>query len=349
MRKLTKDEISWLSSFNQRLREIQRKIEAETALVHLQLQRRLENTNDPLDDYHIDVKIAFVLHEGDPDFDEDDDNILTKRQHWMTPRRCDSLFPVNADVLHWAEDGQLPDVKNHCYLFHDLYDHCYGPERRKLDVANILRIGRVDVSIQPSLHYSEDIPVYAGKTNTKLHLPLPIPNFMGMRLYPSAYNMLERAAIRIEDIAHGLSNQCMYFGQTRAFYAFAQHSLLVASLVPRSMKLAALLYRAPTAILGDNAHAYDTCCRSPDWTILNGFADKFDFSPKNFLAIGAAIAKVMATEKRDLIPALVSGRVYSMDGVEPLPEQIIPLNPEEARRQYLDEFTALTAESPPLY
>ena len=76
MRKLTKDEISWLSSFNQRLREIQRKIEAETALAQLQLLRRLENTDDPMDDYHIDVEIAYILHEGDPDFDEDDDNLL---------------------------------------------------------------------------------------------------------------------------------------------------------------------------------------------------------------------------------------------------------------------------------
>lgn len=61
----------------------------------------------------------------------------------------------------------------------------------------------------------------------------------------------EASSIAAEDIAHGLACVCRFSGQTRAFYSVAQHSLMVASLVPAPVRLRALLHDATEAYLQD--------------------------------------------------------------------------------------------------
>jgi 5'-deoxynucleotidase YfbR-like HD superfamily hydrolase len=56
--------------------------------------------------------------------------------------------------------------------------------------------------------------------------------------------------IHIEDIAFALSNLARFCGQ-RTFYSVANHSLLVASLLPDNLKLSGLLHDATEAYVGD--------------------------------------------------------------------------------------------------
>jgi len=57
--------------------------------------------------------------------------------------------------------------------------------------------------------------------------------------------------ICIEDIAHGLSNQCRFAGHLKKFYSVAQHSWHCYTLAPSKHKLAALLHDASEAYLCD--------------------------------------------------------------------------------------------------
>ena len=52
------------------------------------------------------------------------------------------------------------------------------------------------------------------------------------------------------DISHALAHLCRFNGHTREFYSVAQHSCIVAELVPEEHRLAALLHCAPKAYLG---------------------------------------------------------------------------------------------------
>ncbi|MFH1495895.1 MAG: phosphohydrolase, partial [Pseudomonadota bacterium] len=77
---------------------------------------------------------------------------------------------------------------------------------------------------------------------------LYVSTYLGNRFYPLEPRIDD---VAIEDIAHGLAYQCRFNGQTSAFYSVAQHSLIVASLVPEELRFAALLHDAAEAYLGD--------------------------------------------------------------------------------------------------
>lgn len=90
-----------------------------------------------------------------------------------------------------------------------------------------------------------------------------IETFTGKRVNPMH---LDPELLDIVDIAHSLSQQCRFLGHCLTFYSIAEHSILVAELVERTISrdiydneeiaktcLAALLHDAAEAYIGDIA------------------------------------------------------------------------------------------------
>ncbi|MBW8066451.1 MAG: hypothetical protein GJU73_03310 [Ferrovum sp.] len=148
---LTEEEVSRLRRFNQKMFELQREIVDEGHRHVKVLSGRVADPLDPLDDFEIEAKVTFCLREDDSEFREDDDNILTGRKYYIPKDSAEeSHFYSAAD---WGISAMHVGIENHCYIFHDLYDHSWGPGRQQLSFRDILRIGQIwiDIEIQAQI------------------------------------------------------------------------------------------------------------------------------------------------------------------------------------------------------
>jgi hypothetical protein len=141
--------------------------------------------------------------------------------------------------------------------------------------------------------------------------------------------------IDILDIAHSLSMQCRYNGHTKGFYSVAEHSVLVANLVPPRLRLQALLHDASEAYVGDVIRpikrllknrpqiddaaflALQSVIAEPSEDIIQGFTDYFVARSGDHLDVFDTIeAKVYAAiAQRFQLPAELDPAVHSADAI----------------------------------
>ncbi|MCR4508897.1 phosphohydrolase [Pseudomonas sp. 32.2.56] len=149
------------------------------------------------------------------------------------------------------------------------------------------------------------------------------------------------------DIAHALSMLCRFNGHTSSFYSVAQHSCIVADLVPRELELAALLHDATEAYVGDmvrplkqhpSMHDY----REIEYGIWIAICDRFAIDYTLPQAVHKADMIALATERRDLMPNHPE-EWECLRGVEPRPEPIKALLPSEASIHYFNRLLQLMA------
>jgi len=150
--------------------------------------------------------------------------------------------------------------------------------------------------------------------------------------------------IVIGDIAHGLAHQCRFNGQTSKFYSVAQHSVLVASILPRELRLAGLLHDASEAYLGDVVQPLKELL--PDYQAIEAkFCEvlgmRFGVNLQHNDAIRHADLVVLATERRDLMPMDMADW-SSIAGITPMSRTIKPMPPEAASAQFMEMFFTLT-------
>lgn len=149
------------------------------------------------------------------------------------------------------------------------------------------------------------------------------------------FDLFESDAEMIDprDISHSLAHLCRFNGHTRDFYSVAQHSCIVADLVPDEHKLAALLHYATEAYLGDMTRPLKQWIRAyQDFEDLVWWrvCERFDIAPELPYCVQHADMIALATERRDLMPT--DPTIWDcLVGIEPMAETIRPWTATEAR------------------
>jgi hypothetical protein len=177
-----------------------------------------------------------------------------------------------------------------------------------------------------------------------------ICTFTGVAFFPLDPSADE---VRIEDVAHALSNKCRFNGMVTRFYSVAEHSVRVANLLvssgaARDTVLAGLLHDGSEAYLPDVPGPVKL---SPVFRDVWGPIEErvqvavnraFGLSQPHIAhlhpSIKVADRQMLATEKRDLMNAAK----YEWAGLpEPLDDTIVPWSPTVAEVRFLSLFRDL--------
>ncbi|SFP49822.1 hypothetical protein SAMN03159489_01053 [Pseudomonas sp. NFPP07] len=133
------------------------------------------------------------------------------------------------------------------------------------------------------------------------------------------------------DIAHALAHLCRFNGHTRQHYSVAQHSLLVADLCPEKHQLAALLHDATEAYIGNMVRPLKQVMpqyRQVEETIWQAICDRFNLEPGLPDCVLRADMVLLATERRDLMPAHPEDEWKCLEGIPAMPKRITPSQPK---------------------
>lgn len=133
---LNDGEKAWLRAFNESLRQLEDKFYSIMFATDKELKARVADPADWLNDFNLDYVISFYLRADDPEYEQDDDNILMQIHEILIEREG-----TDQDCVNYAESSEFTG-EQHCYLYHQLYAHCY------LDWRDLLRIGALYVDIK---------------------------------------------------------------------------------------------------------------------------------------------------------------------------------------------------------
>lgn len=173
-----------------------------------------------------------------------------------------------------------------------------------------------------------------------------IETFTGRRFYVLEPRVED---VCIADIAHALSLLTRFTGHTREFYSVAQHSLLVSQVCDPADALSGLLHDGSEAYLADlnsplkhspEMSRYRTAEKHVQAAIQQHFG-----LPKEPASVKLADKRLLVTEKRDLLHPSPDWPAFA--GIEPLPQTIRPMSPENAEFEFLYRFQQLTGTSIP--
>jgi uncharacterized protein len=146
----------------------------------------------------------------------------------------------------------------------------------------------------------------------------------------------------IDTIAHSLSNICRFIGHTNKFYSVAQHSVLVSNLVPSNFAFEGLMHDAAEAFCGDMSSPIKNKMpgfRQLEQSIRSEICTRYKLPLTDSIEVQRADKIAVVTEASQL----TKSKHYMgwFDGITPVDLCIIPLTPEEAKKQFLDRFEEL--------
>jgi hypothetical protein len=150
--------------------------------------------------------------------------------------------------------------------------------------------------------------------------------------------------IDILDIAQALAFESRFAGHTRYYYSVAQHSELASRIVGDTFALEALLHDAAEAYTKDIPLPLKQLL--PDYKAIERRVDaairtRFGLPEHGSLAVKHADLVMLATERRDLMPA-DDTPWQILCGIDPLPRRIMAVQPGKAHALFLRRWVELT-------
>ena len=169
-----------------------------------------------------------------------------------------------------------------------------------------------------------------------------ITTFSGIRFWPMLPNP---ADIRIEDIAHALSNQCRFAGHSREFYSVAEHSVRVSQHCRPEDALWGLLHDASETFLTDvpaplkelpQFEAY----RAAERRLQRAISTRFGLAPEQPESVGDADRSILGVEIRDLLTSINASQSKRAPQKDKL-AITAPWPPRVAEARFLSRFREL--------
>jgi hypothetical protein len=164
-----------------------------------------------------------------------------------------------------------------------------------------------------------------------------IQTYTGRAFYPLDPDSND---VVIDDIGHALANMCRFTGHTREFYSVAQHSVMIALLLPRELALEGLLHDAAEAYLLDVArpvkhHPSFGFFRQCEKRVDDAIRAAFCLQKNEPDLVKQIDRRMLTTERRDLMSSCPQGHDWqaSPDAYE---FKIEPWQPARAKSTFME-------------
>jgi len=140
---LSEAEKAWLRLLNDQLREIEEKYLPIMVGKLKELEARESDPSDWMEDFNLSFLITIYLRKDDPEYEENDDNILMEyKNKFFRYSTLDLEWGFGATCVNYAVSCEYFAGEHHCYLYYQLYHHCC------LDWRDLFRIGSLYVDIK---------------------------------------------------------------------------------------------------------------------------------------------------------------------------------------------------------
>jgi 5'-nucleotidase len=152
--------------------------------------------------------------------------------------------------------------------------------------------------------------------------------------------------IKIEDIAHALSQLCRFNGHTKYFYSVAQHSYLGSFLVPKEDALWFLLHDASESWLGDMTSPMKHLTKAGEAylpiekRIMHVVCEKFGLPEVQPPSVHAADVAMLHAEKEQLMGSVPWDRKWGKL-IKPADVKIKETAPRKIEKLFLKRFQEL--------
>ena len=148
----------------------------------------------------------------------------------------------------------------------------------------------------------------------------------------------------IQDIAHALSNICRFTGHTRHFYSVAQHSVLASEWCNPDIARWCLMHDAAEAYINDIAKPVKRCLdivNEAETVILKLVSEVWGLLWPMPEYVKTIDLRMLATERRDVVPHSFKHAWHSTENTTPYPEIIEPWPSLTAEAKFLNRFYVL--------